>query len=159
MNCSRLVSTERQPSLPSNPRAPKEASNRKVGNRGGQDINGRGNIVELERSLPLKESFGPRKENNSLKGPLLNHGTSEKTKDNFSSILMHLSGTYQPLSGNLPPPPPTQKTYHPLPNYKCHLNKRILKISRLIDVSLIASTNLPIKYEASLILFGAPPGR
>ena len=35
----------------------------------------------------LKESFGPRKEN-SLKGPLLNHLTSEKTKHNFSSILM-----------------------------------------------------------------------
>ena len=28
------------------------ASNRKVGNRGGQDINGGGNIMELETSLP-----------------------------------------------------------------------------------------------------------
>ena len=36
----------------------------------------------------LKESFGPKKENSSLKGPLLNHLTSEKTKQNFSSTLM-----------------------------------------------------------------------
>ena len=60
---------------------------------------------------------------------------------------MHLSGTYQPLSRNLPPPTPAQKTYHPLPNYKCHLNKRILKISHLINVSLITSTNLPISMK------------
>ena len=60
---------------------------------------------------------------------------------------MHLSGTYHPLSGNLPPPTPAQKTYHTLPNYKCHLNKRILKISLLIDVSLITSTNLPISMK------------
>ena len=36
----------------------------------------------------LKESFGPREENSSLKGPLLNHLTSERTKHNFSYILM-----------------------------------------------------------------------
>ena len=52
--------------------------------------------------------------------------------------------TYHPLSRNLPPPTPAQKTYHPLPNYKCLLNKRILKIPRLINVSLITSTNLPL---------------
>ena len=74
---------------------------------------------------------------------------------------LHLSGSYQPVSRNLPPPTPAQKTYHPLngnfapptpahktyhplPNYKCHLNKRILKISRLINVSLSVSTKLPI---------------
>ena len=98
----------------------------------------------------LKESFGARKEN-SLKGPLLNHLTSGKTKHNFSSTLMLqascIYGTCHPLSGNLPPPPPAQKTYHPLPNCKCHLNKRILKISRLIDVSLVASKNLPIRMK------------
>ena len=33
-----------------------------------------------------------------------------------------LAGVYHPLSRNLPPPTPAQKTYHPLPNYKCHLN-------------------------------------
>ena len=55
--------------------------------------------------------------------------------------------TYHPLSGNLPPPTPVQKTYHPLPNYKHHLNKRIPKTSRLINVSHIASTNLPINIE------------
>ena len=104
----------------------------------------------------MKESFGPKKENNSLKGPLLNHLTSEKTKHNFSYILMLWSWCsgpvasvwdLSPLSGNLPPPPPAQKTYHPLPNYKCHLNKTTLKISRLIDVSLITSTNLPISMK------------
>ena len=57
---------------------------------------------------------------------------------------MHLSGTYHPLSRYLLPPTPARKNYHPLPNCKCHLNKRTLKISHLIDVSLIASRNLPI---------------
>ena len=51
---------------------------------------------------------------------------------------------------------PCPETFHhhtcpedlsPLPDYKCHLNKRILKISRLINVSLIASTNLPISMK------------
>ena len=102
----------------------------------------------------LKESFGPRKESNSLKGPLLSHLTSEKTKHNFSSILMLQASciylgliTPCPEMDTLPPPTPAQKIYHPLPNYKCHLNKRILKISRLIDVSLIASTNLPVSMK------------
>ena len=100
----------------------------------------------------MKESFGPRKENSSLKGPLLNHLTSERTKHNFSYILMLQAsciylGLNSPWSGNLPPPPPAQKTYCPLPNCRCHLNKRILKISLLIDVSLIASTNLPINMK------------
>ena len=57
----------------------------------------------------LKESFGPRKENNSLKGPLLNHLTSEKTKHNFSSILMlQASCIYLGLVT------PCPETYHPL---------------------------------------------
>ena len=55
--------------------------------------------------------------------------------------------TYCPLSRNFPPPTPAQKTYHSLPNYRCRLNKRILKKSRLINVSLIASTNLPISMK------------
>ena len=115
------------------------------------------------------ESFGPRKENNSLKGPLLNHLTLEKTKQNFSFTLMHQAGciylglinpcpeTFHPLqlprrliaplSGNFAPPTPAQKTYRPLPNHKCHLNRRILKISRQIDVYLIASTNLPVSMK------------
>ena len=75
----------------------------------------------------MKESLEPRKENNSFKGPLLNHLTLEKTEQNFRSCpdapgWLHLSGTYLPLSRNLPPSTPAQKTYHPLPNYKCHLN-------------------------------------
>ena len=45
------------------------------------------------------------------------------------------------------PTTPAQKTYHPLPNYKCHLNLRIPKTSCLINVSLIASTNLTINME------------
>ena len=57
----------------------------------------------------LKESFGPRKENNSLKGPLLNHLTSERTKHNFSSILMlQASCIYRGLIS------PCPETYHPL---------------------------------------------
>ena len=95
----------------------------------------------------MKESFGPRKENNSLKGPLLNHLISERTKHNFSSTLMLQAsciylGLISPCPETYHPPPPAQKIYHPLPNYKCHLNKRIFK-SLLIDVSLIVSTNLP----------------
>ena len=35
-------------------------------------------LRKIPWSRKLKESFGPRKENNSLKGPLLNHLTSEK---------------------------------------------------------------------------------
>ena len=57
----------------------------------------------------LKESLGPKKENNSLKGPLLNHPTSEKTKHNFSSILMlQASCIYLGLIS------PCLETYHPL---------------------------------------------
>ena len=56
----------------------------------------------------LKESFGPRKENNSLKGPLLNHLTSERTKHNFSYILMlQASCIYLRLIS------PCPETYHP----------------------------------------------
>ena len=51
----------------------------------------------------MKESFGPRKENNSLKGPLLNHLTLEKTKQNFSSTLMLQAGCIWDLS------PPVRK--------------------------------------------------
>ena len=57
----------------------------------------------------MKESFGPRKENNSLKGPLLNHLTWEKTKHNFSYILMlQASCIYLGLIS------PFLETYHPL---------------------------------------------
>ena len=63
----------------------------------------------------MKESLGPRKENKCQR-PLLNHLTLEKTKQNFrfrSDALgqLHLSETYHPLPGNLPPPTPAQKTY------------------------------------------------
>ena len=57
----------------------------------------------------MKESFGPRKENNSLKGPLLNHLTSERTKHTFSYILMlQASCIYLGLIT------PCPETYHPL---------------------------------------------
>ena len=57
----------------------------------------------------MKESFGPRKENNSLKGPLLNHLTLEKTKYDFSSTLMLQAGCiYLGLIN------PCLETYHPL---------------------------------------------
>ena len=59
--------------------------------------------------LVLKESFGPGKENNSIKGALLNHLISEKTKYNFSSILMlQASCIYLGLIT------PCPETYHPL---------------------------------------------
>ena len=107
----------------------------------------------------VKESFGPREENSSLKGPLLNHLTSERTKHNFSYILMlQASCIYLGLnstSRNLPPPPPAH-----LPSCKCYLNRGILK-SLLIDVSLIASTNLPIRmkplWSLSALSLVAPP--
>ena len=57
----------------------------------------------------MKESFGPREENSSLKGPLLNHLTSERTKHNFSYILM-LQASCIYLGLNSPCP----ETYHPL---------------------------------------------
>ena len=56
----------------------------------------------------MKESFGPRKENNSLKGPLRNHLTSEKTSNNFSSTLMLQVGCI--YLGLITPYP---VTYHP----------------------------------------------
>ena len=64
----------------------------------------------------MKESFGPRKENNCLKGPLLNHLTSEKTKQNFSSTLMLQAGCI--YLGLINPCP---ETYHPL-----HLPRRLI---------------------------------
>ena len=60
-------------------------------------------------NFKLKEYFGPGKENNSLKGPLMNHLTSEKTKHNFSHILMlQASCIYLGLIS------PCPETYHPL---------------------------------------------
>ena len=66
--------------------------------------------------LQMKESFGPRKENNSLKGPLLNHLTSEKTKQNFSSTLMFQAGCIYLVLIN-----PCPETFHPL-----HLPRRLI---------------------------------
>ena len=64
----------------------------------------------------LRESFGPREENSSLKGPLLNHLTSERTKHNFSYILMlQASCTYLRLNSLCP------ETYHPI-----HLPRRLI---------------------------------
>ena len=95
--------------------------------------------------------MGPRKDNNSLKGPLLNHLTSEKTKHNFSSILMLQAtciylGLITPCPETYHPLHPPRRLITPLPICQCHLNKRILK-SLLIDVSLTASTNLPISMK------------
>ena len=57
----------------------------------------------------MKDSLGPRKENNSLKGPLLNHLALEKTKQNFSSTLMLQASC---ISLGLITPCP--ETFHPL---------------------------------------------
>ena len=84
----------------------------------------------------LKESFGPRKENNSLKGPLLNHLTAEKTKHNFSSTLMlRASCIYLGLIT------PCQET-HPL-----HLPRRLITPCSTISV---ISTKEYSKYPAWL---------
>ena len=52
-----------------------------------------------------------------------------------------------PVQKPSPCPTPAQKTYHPLPNYKCHLNEKIPKTSCLINISLIGSTSLPANME------------
>ena len=71
-------------------------------------------VVELDMARVsqiiswVKESFGPRKENNSLKGLLLNHLTLEKTKQNFSSTLMLQAGCI--YLGLINPCP---ETFHP----------------------------------------------
>ena len=57
----------------------------------------------------MKESFGPREENSSLKGPLLNHLTSERTKHNFSYILMFQASCIHLVLNS-----PCPETYHPL---------------------------------------------
>ena len=110
----------------------------------------------------MKESFGPRKESNSLKGPLLNHLTVEKTKLNFSSILMlQASCTYLGLIT------PCPETYHPL-----HPPRRLITPCPTTVSSQQKNTqNIPpdwrfpyrfhkppCKYEASLIPLGAQPG-
>ena len=83
----------------------------------------------------MKESFGPRKENNSLKGPLLNHQTSEKTKPNFSSILMlQASCIYLGLIT------PCPDTYHPL-----HSPRRLIT---LCPTASVMSTKEYSKYPA-----------
>ena len=64
----------------------------------------------------VKESSGPRKENSSLKGPLLNHLTSEKTKQNFRSILMLQADCIYLGLINLCP-----ETFQPL-----HLHRRLI---------------------------------
>ena len=73
-------------------------------------------LRKIPWSRKLKESFGPRKENNSLKGPLLNHLTSEKTKQNFSSTLMLRAGCI--YLGLINPCP---EAFHPL-----HLPRRLI---------------------------------
>ena len=89
---------------------------------------------EFEQSLPLLQELvlgadfvGLDIEFTGLRSNLSGPQIKKKTKQNFRSCpdapgRLHLSGTYHPLSRNLPPPTPAQKTYHPLPNYKCHLN-------------------------------------
>ena len=61
--------------------------------------------------VQMKEPFGPRKENKSLKGPLLNHLTSEKTKHIFSSILMLQASCI--YLGFITPCPETYPSFHP----------------------------------------------
>ena len=111
----------------------------------------------------LKESLGPRKENNSLKGPLLNHLTSEKTKYNFSSTLMLRASCI--CLGLITPCP---ETYHPL-----HLPRRLFTPCPTTNVISTKEYSKhptwltfpyhfhkpPYKFEASLIPLGAQPGR
>ena len=62
-------------------------------------------------AIQMEESFGPRTENNSLKGPLLNHLTLEKTKHNFSSTLMLQASCI--YLGLITPCPDTYYPLHP----------------------------------------------
>ena len=79
------------------------------------------------KNVGNKGVFWAWKRKQQSQRPVLNYLTLEKTKLNFRSCpdaagRLHLSGTYHHLSRNFPPPTPAQKAYHPLPNYKCHLN-------------------------------------
>ena len=94
-----------------------------------------GELLKTKAAWALKESFGPRKENNSLKGPLLNHLTSEKTKHNFSSILM-LQASYIYL-GLITP---CLETYHPL-----YLPRRLITPC---PIASVISTKEYSKYPA-----------
>ena len=85
----------------------------------------------------MKEYFGPRKENNSIQGPLLNHLTSEKTKQNFSSTLMLQAGCI--YLGLIAPCP---ETFHPL-----HPPRRLIAPCPTINV---ISTKEYSKYPAWL---------
>ena len=121
-------------------------------------------ITSCFGNMVVKESFGPRKENNSLKGPLLNHLTSEKTKQNFSSTLMLQAGCI--YLGHIDPCP---EIFHPL-----HLPRRLIipcPTTNVISTKeyskypdwltfpvLLPQTSL-YKYEASLIPLGVQPGR
>ena len=58
----------------------------------------------------------------------------------YLGLITHCPETYHPLHS-------PRRLITPLPICQSHLNKRILKTSRLIDVSLIASTNLPISMK------------
>ena len=92
----------------------------------------------------MKESFGPRKENNSLKGPLLNHLTLEKTKQNFSSTLMLQAGWI--YLGLITPCP---ETFHPL-----RLPRRLITPCPTTNV---ISTKEYTKYPAWLTFPLSPP--
>ena len=84
-------------------------------------LGGEGRAGVMEGMGALKESLGLEKKTTKTLTE------AEKTKPNFRSRSdapgrLYLSGTYHSLSRNLPPSTPVPKTYHPLPNYKCHLN-------------------------------------
>ena len=111
----------------------------------------------------LKESFGPRKENNSPKGPLLNHLTSEKTKQNFSSPWCS-----RPVASIWDLSPPVWKPTTPYPRPEDLSPPAQLQMSSQQKNTQNIPPDWrfpyrfhkpPCKYEASLIPLGAQPGR
>ena len=87
--------------------------------------------------------LGPRKENSGLQGPCWIIWLWGKQNRTLSPALM-LWDLPSPAQGTYRPQP---KTSHPLVNYKCHLSWRLLKTSCLPNISLIASTNLPLNMK------------
>ena len=101
---------------------------RRVGGKRQVALGGEGRAGVMEGMGALKESLGLEKKTTKTLTE------AEKTKPNFRSRSdapgrLYLSGTYHPVFRNLPSPTSArdlsalaQRTYHPLPNYKCHLN-------------------------------------
>ena len=95
--------------------------------------------------------FGPRKENNNLKSPCW---TFRSRPD--APGWLYLPGTYQPLSRNLPPPTSARDLTPPAQLQMPSQLKNTQNIPP--NVSLIASTNLPLNMKSPWSLFCTQSG-